>query len=67
MILIAALRKGVMEGHQECKECELAVYCYSEISTWIFRTTREMEEKKILIDRCPVYRQMNYPDCSYRQ
>ena len=41
-----------------CKECELAIYCYSESSTWIFRTKQEMEEKKSVICNCPNYEQM---------
>ncbi len=39
---------------EQCKECELAIYCYSDSSTWIFRTTQEMEEKKAAISECPV-------------
>lgn len=42
----------------ECKTCDLAMYCYSESSTWIFRTKREMEEKKSVICNCPNYEQM---------
>lgn len=42
---------------KECRECELAIYCFSDSSTWIFRTKQEMEEKRIAIDSCPVGRQ----------
>jgi hypothetical protein len=38
---------------EECKTCELAVYCYSESSTWIFRTKQEMEEKQETMEKCP--------------
>jgi len=38
---------------KECKDCELAIYCYSDSSTWIFRTKQEMEEKQDEIARCP--------------
>ncbi len=38
---------------ERCKECELAVYCFSDSSSWIFRTRREMEEKKDVIANCP--------------
>jgi hypothetical protein len=37
----------------ECRECELAIYCYSEASTWIFRTMEEMAEKQAAINTCP--------------
>ena len=40
---------------EQCKECELAIYCYSDPSSWVFRTTREMEEKKQAIGDCPVH------------
>jgi hypothetical protein len=40
---------------ERCKECELAIYCFSDSSSWIFRTTREMEEKKQAICDCPVH------------
>jgi hypothetical protein len=38
---------------KDCKECELAIYCYSESSTWIFRTKEEMCEKQAAIEDCP--------------
>ena len=40
---------------ERCKECELAIYCFSDSSSWIFRTTKEMEEKKQAICDCPVH------------
>lgn len=40
---------------KECKECELATYCYSEASTWVFRTKQEMLEKQAAITACPLY------------
>lgn len=43
---------------EACKDCELAIYCYSESSTWIFRTKQEMEEKKNVICNCPNYERM---------
>ena len=43
---------------EQCKECDLAIYCYSESSTWIFRTKQEMEEKKAAIMECPVHEQV---------
>ncbi len=39
---------------EQCKECLLAIYCFSDSSSWIFRTKQEMEEKKAAIDKCPV-------------
>lgn len=38
---------------EECKTCELAVYCYSDSSTWIFRTKQEMDEKQESMEKCP--------------
>jgi len=40
---------------ERCKECELAIYCFSDSSSWIFRTMQEMDEKKDAIDNCPVH------------
>jgi hypothetical protein len=48
--MIRTNRKTYMK---DCKECELAIYCYSESSTWIFRTKEEMREKQAAIDDCP--------------
>jgi len=43
---------------EKCKECELAVYCFSDSSSWIFRTLQEMGEKKEAIANCPVHDQV---------
>lgn len=40
---------------EECKTCELAIYCYSECTTWIFRTKQEMDDKQEAMERCPHY------------
>jgi hypothetical protein len=40
---------------EECKTCELAIYCYSECTTWVFRTQQEMEEKQEAMEKCPHY------------
>lgn len=37
-----------------CKECELAVYCYSEPCGWMFRTMEEMREKQQKMAACPL-------------
>ncbi len=42
----------------QCKECEMAIYCYSEASTWVFRTTQEMEEKTATMTNCPIHSQV---------
>jgi hypothetical protein len=42
----------------ECRECDMAVYCYSDSSTWIFRTKQEMDEKLIIISKCPFHQQV---------
>jgi len=39
---------------ERCKECELAIYCYTDSSSWIFRTKAEMEEKRAAMANCPV-------------
>lgn len=43
---------------KECRECELAIYCYSDSSSWIFRTKQEMEEKRAVMDKCPIHEQV---------
>jgi hypothetical protein len=43
---------------EQCKECELAIYCFSDSSSWVFRTKQEMEEKKDVIANCPVHDQL---------
>ncbi len=40
---------------EKCKECELAVYCFSDSSCWVFRSKREMEEKEDEIAHCPFH------------
>lgn len=47
--------KMVME---ECKQCDLAIYCYSEPASWIFRTKQEMDEKRAEMEQCPVHEQV---------
>lgn len=42
----------------QCRECELAIYCFTDSSSWIFRTKQEMEEKREAIARCPIYEQV---------
>ncbi len=40
---------------ERCRECELAIYCFSDSSSWIFRTKQEMDEKKDAMANCPVH------------
>lgn len=42
----------------ECKNCELAIYCYSDSTTWIFRTKQEMDEKVAKMVDCPLHQQV---------
>jgi hypothetical protein len=42
----------------ECKVCELAIYCYSDSNTWIFRTKQEMDEKRAAMSDCPIHQQV---------
>jgi hypothetical protein len=43
----------------DCRSCDLAVYCYSEPCTWMFRTKEEMREKQEHMDMCPIHRLMD--------
>lgn len=43
---------------EPCKECELAIYCFSDSSSWVFRTKQEMEEKKDVIANCAIHDQL---------
>lgn len=58
---------------KDCKECQWAIYCYSEPSSWIFRTKEQMEETKTIISACPTYQQRQdgfteiEPNCSQYQ
>ncbi|ROQ93444.1 hypothetical protein EDC27_1463 [Desulfosoma caldarium] len=42
------------EEQMECSACPLAVYCFSDPSTWVFRTMAELEEKTRKIRECAV-------------
>ncbi|GLI34132.1 hypothetical protein DAMNIGENAA_15650 [Desulforhabdus amnigena] len=41
---------------EECKNCQLAIYCYTDSSTWTFRTTQEMEEKQEAMAKCSFHK-----------
>lgn len=43
---------------EQCKECELALYCFSDSESWIFRTKQEMEEKTAAMLKCPVHEEI---------
>lgn len=43
----------------DCKACELAVYCYSEPSSWTFRTKEEMEDVQQRILQCETRKQVS--------
>ena len=51
---------------ERCKECELAIYCFSDSSSWIFRTKQEMGQKKDAIANCPVREQVEQTIASRR-
>jgi hypothetical protein len=42
-----------MSEMERCKSCELAIYCYSDSTTWVFRTKEEMEAKQTAMEECP--------------
>lgn len=41
-------------GHEKCRDCDYAVYCYTKPSLWVFRTQEEMEKKITYIESCPI-------------
>lgn len=43
---------------EQCRQCELAIYCYSDSSSWIFRTKQEMEEKTAAMELCPIHEEV---------
>jgi hypothetical protein len=47
---------------KECRECELATYCYSESSTWVFRTKEEMQEKQAAMSACPLHEEARHQE-----
>ncbi len=49
---------------ERCKECELAIYCFSDSSSWVFRTKQEMEEKKDVIANCEIHCQLEQAQAS---
>jgi len=52
---------------EECKKCELAIYCFSEPSTWVFRTKAEMEQKQATISDCSIYQQTHEDEAQVSQ
>jgi hypothetical protein len=38
----------------ECRDCELVIYCYAEPGNWMFRTREEMTQTQARIASCPV-------------
>jgi hypothetical protein len=42
----------------DCRSCDLAVYCYSEPGTWTFRTMEELRQKQERMALCPIHRQV---------
>jgi hypothetical protein len=49
---------------EQCKECEMAIYCFSDSSSWVFRTKQEMEEKKDVIANCAIHCQLEQAQVS---
>lgn len=47
-------RPAPKEPHAHCMECDLAVYCFTDPSTWVFRTMAELEEKARHMEECPI-------------
>lgn len=42
------------DRREDCSMCPLAVYCFSDPSTWVFRTMTELEEKMKQMEECSV-------------
>jgi hypothetical protein len=38
----------------DCRDCELAIYCFAEPGNWMFRTREEMIQIQARISSCPV-------------
>jgi hypothetical protein len=45
---------------KECKDCELAVFCYSDPDSWMFRTKKEMREAAEKMAACEKYRSLRH-------
>lgn len=52
--MTSAPQPAPKDGQALCAQCDLAVYCFSHPSTWVFRTTTELEEKTRRMLECPV-------------
>ncbi len=49
------------QKNAKCKDCDLAMYCYTDSSLWVFRTQEEMEKKVRFMESCHV-RKLLMPD-----
>ncbi len=54
--MTSAPQPAPKDAHVPCADCDLAVYCFCDPSTWVFRTTAELEEKLRRIQECPTRR-----------
>lgn len=52
--MTSVIQPAPSEEQMECGACPLAVYCFSDPSTWVFRTVAELEEKTRKIQECAV-------------
>lgn len=52
--MTSAPQPAPSEDQMKCRECPLAVYCFSDPSTWVFRTMAEIKEKTRQIEECAV-------------
>jgi len=43
---------------KNCKECELAIFCFTPSTDWVFRTKEEVAEKLEKIKKCPFYQRL---------
>lgn len=52
---------------ERCKDCELAIYCLTDSSSWVFRTKQEMEEKTAAIMDCPIREEVELERSKHRK
>lgn len=47
---------------KDCKDCELAVYCYSDPNSWTFRTKDQMRDVSQRMSACERFRGLRRQD-----
>lgn len=47
------------DDNVKCRECDLAVYCFSDPSQWVFRTKKDIEQIRSEIESCHIRKHMS--------